>query len=183
MLSCESPRGIRQWANIYRLYLQAFPALERKPFSIILKMYRSGKTHVWYFRQKGKFAGFITTINGESHILLDYLAVSPRLRGQGIGSEILHQMQRRYAGKGVFLEIESAFEEAENKEERLRRRRFYEHCGMKSMEVFAWVFGVKMELMGFDCDLTFEEYSAFYRKHYGKWAAGHLKPAEKQEGL
>ncbi len=183
MLSYEKPIGIRQWANIYRMYLQAFPASERKPFSIIVKMYRSGKSDVWYFRKDGNFAGFAVTINGESYILLDYLAVAERARGTGIGSEILGLMHSRYAGKGVFLEIESPYEPSPDRPQRLRRKHFYEKCGMKSMDVFAWVFGVKMELMSFDCQLTFQEYSDFYRNNYGQWAADHLKPAEKQEGL
>jgi hypothetical protein len=47
------------------------------------------------------------------------------------------------------------------------------------MEVFAWVFGVKMELMGFGCRLSYEQYHAFYRDNYSRWAAEHIKPAEK----
>ena len=119
------------------------------------------------------------TINGEEHILLDYLAVDSRQRGTGIGSEILQLMRRHYAGKGVFLEIESVYEDCGNKDQRIRRKHFYEKCGMTSMEVFVWLFGVKMELMGFDCSLTYEQYHAFYRDNYNQWAADHIQKAEK----
>lgn len=179
MLNYDKPRGIVQWAQIYSLYQKAFPASEKKPFSVILKKYKEGKTDIWRFSRDGRFAGLIITINGENHILLDYLAVDGVQRGTGIGSEILPLMQRHYNGKGVFLEIESVYEECDNKAERLRRKHFYEKCGMESMGVFVWLFGVKMELMSFGCKLSFDEYHAFYRDNYGPWAAGHIKVAEK----
>lgn len=179
MICFSAPKGLRQWAEVYWLYRRAFPGPERKPFSVILNMYRQGKTDVWYFQREGQFTGLAATINGDADILLDYLAVVEKQRGNGIGTEMLHQLCRHYEGKGIFLEIESAFEDCENREERLRRRRFYENAGMKSMDVFADVFGVNMELMGFGCRLTFEEYRAFYRDYYGAWAAEHIRVPKK----
>jgi len=179
LLTFAAPRGLRQWAEIYRLYQKAFPGSEKKPFWMILKMYRKGNSHVWRFARNGSFAGLIITINGEDHILLDYLAVEESQRGTGIGTEILQLMRTQYAGKGVFLEIESVYEDCDNKAERIRRKHFYEKCGMSSMDVFVWLFGVKMELMSFGCRLTFEEYHAFYRDHYNQWAADHIQKAEK----
>ena len=179
MLMYSAPKGLLQWTEVYCLYQKAFPASEKKPFSMIWKMHKKGASHVWRFTREGKFAGIIITINGEKQILLDYLAVDEKQRGTGIGSEILALMRQHYAGKGVFLEIESVYEDCENKAERIRRKHFYEKAGMKSMEVFVWLFGVKMELMGFDCSLTFEEYHAFYRDNYNQWAAEHIQKAEK----
>lgn len=179
MLQYAAPRGLRQWLDIYHLYQKAFPASEKKPFSLIVKMYRKGSSDVWRFTRNGKFAGLIITINGENHILLDYLAVDKAQRGTGIGTQILQLMQKQYSGKGVFLEIESVYEDCENKAERIRRKHFYEKCGMTSMEVFVWLFGVKMELMGFGCCLSYEEYHAFYRDNYNQWAADHIRKADK----
>lgn len=179
MLQYAAPKGLLQWAEVYRLYHRAFPAEEKKPFSIIRKMHRRGVTDIWRFTRNGSFAGLIITINGDRHILLDYLAVAQNQRGTGIGTEILGLMRSRYTGKGVFLEIESVYEDCENKAQRIRRKHFYEKCGMQSMGVFAWLFGVKMELMGFDCKLTYEEYHDFYRVNYGQWAADHIQSAEK----
>ena len=179
LLKYAQPKGLRQWAEVYVLYRRAFPKSERKPFAMIRKMQSKGVSDVWRFTREGKLAGLIITINGDSHILLDYLAVEQHQRGTGIGSEILQLMRQQYAGKGVFLEIESVYEECENKAQRIRRKHFYEKCGMKSMEVFVWLFGVKMELMGFDCQLSFEEYHSFYRDNYNQWAADHIQEAEK----
>ncbi len=179
MLTFAAPKGLFQWMDVYNLYQKAFPASEKKPFWLIVKMFFKGTSDVWRFTRNGKFAGIIITINGEKHILLDYLAVDEKQRGTGIGSEILRLMRSHYAGKGVFLEIESVYEDCGNKAERIRRKHFYEKCGMTSMEVFVWLFGVKMELMGFDCRLTYEEYHTFYRDNYNQWAADHIQKAEK----
>jgi len=179
VLQYAAPRGLQQWADIYKLYGKAFPASEKKPFSMIVKMYRKGASDVWRFTRNGNFAGLIITINGSDHVLLDYLAVEEKQRGTGIGTEILRQMRQQYPGKGVFLEIESVYEDCTNKEERIRRKHFYEKSGMKSMDVFVWLFGVKMELMGFDCRLTYEDYHTFYRDNYNRWAADHIQKAEK----
>lgn len=179
MLQYAAPKGLLQWAEIYRLYQEAFPASEKKPFSMILKMHRKGASDVWRFTRDGEFVGLIITINGDEHVLLDYLAVEKERRGTGVGTEILQLMRQQYSGKGVFLEIESVYEDCDNKAERLRRKHFYEKCGMKSMEVFVWLFGVKMELMGFDCRVTYEEYHRFYRDNYNEWAAKHIQKAEK----
>lgn len=179
MLQYAAPKGLRQWADVYKLYQKAFPRSEKKPFSVILKKYQEGKTDIWRFTRNGRFAGIIITINGTEHILVDYLAVEEHQRGSGIGSEILPLMRRHYAGKGIFLEIESVYEDCENQAERIRRKHFYEKCGMQSMEVFVWLFGVKMELMGFDCRLTYQQYRDFYRVNHSQWAAEHIQSAEK----
>lgn len=179
MLQYAAPKGLKQWAEVYRLYQKAFPKSEKKPFAIIRKMFKKGVTDIWRFTRNGKFAGLIITINGQNHILLDYLAVDESQRGTGIGSEILPLMRSHYAGKGVFLEIESVYEDCENKAERIRRKHFYEKCGMESMNVFVWLFGVKMELMGFGCKLTYQDYHGFYRDNYGQWAADHIQEAQK----
>jgi alpha-beta hydrolase superfamily lysophospholipase len=62
MISLEAPRGLSDWWKLYRLYISAFPPAERKPFSIIWKMYREGRSQVLCLRQDGMFAGLMTTI-------------------------------------------------------------------------------------------------------------------------
>ena len=178
-MDIKNPSGFLDWCKIYRLYQSAFPASEKKPFSMIRSMQKKGKSDVWYCVENGKFAGLVITINGPDEILLDYLAVAKNRRGQGIGSKMLKKMREQYAGKGVFLEIEIVDEAAENYEERKRRKQFYLKNGMTPMSIFVELFGVDMELLGFDCSLTFEEYHDFYRDNYNTWAAEHVKPMRK----
>ena len=175
-LSMEKPRSPAQWLRLYRLYRSAFPREERKPFSVIVRMYRTGKTDVWCICRDKRVLGMVSTVNGGNLVLLDYFAVDRACRGQGLGSEALAMVQQIYAGQGLFAEIESTRELAPNRALRLRRKEFYIRGGMEPLNVFADVFGVKMELLGSRCRIDFAGYRSFYEVHYSPWAAKHILP-------
>lgn len=168
------PNGVTHWARIYRLYRSAFPKAERKPFTLIRRMQREGKTDIWCCESGGKFAGLAITINGPQQILLDYLAVDPKHRGGGIGSGILRELQQIYTDRHIFLEIESVWEDVPDRETRLRRKRFYISNGFTPMNVMIRLFGVKMELLSTGCKLNYEQYHSFYRDNYNSWVAEHI---------
>ena len=165
------------WLRLYKLYRQAFPAFERKPFSIIRSMQKKGKSDVWYFEKDGRFAGLVFTINSDNVILIDYLAIVTSRRGEGIGSEIITQLQDYYPDKGIFVEIESVFDKCENIDERMRRKQFYLNNDMIPMKVMVVLFGVEMELLGLNCCLTYDEYYSFYKDNYEDFAAKNIKKA------
>lgn len=167
-----------QWLRIYRLYLSAFPRAERKPFSMIRRMTKLGKTDTWYISCDGCFAGLGITINGRDRILLDYFAVAKACRGQGIGGRSLKALMEQYRDKGFFLEIESTLEAAPNLEQRKQRKRFYLSCGLRELGVQAELFGVNMELLGVRCSLDYTAYRNFYRDNYSQWAADHIHPVK-----
>ena len=157
------------------LYRNAFPRSERKPFSRITSMAKAGRADLWTIRMDGRFAGLAATVNGPDIVLLDYFAVKRSLQGRGVGSSALLQLERAYADWGFFVEIESTLEEADNREQREKRKEFYVNCGMVPMNTEADVFGVRMELLGIRCRLDLAGYRAFYRDHYSPWAAEHIK--------
>lgn len=174
-------RSRLDWLRIRLLYRRAFPSTERKPFRMITSMWKKGKTDVWCFRKGGRFAGFASTINSDALILIDYLAVPEKLRGQGVGSAALAMLCEAYPEKGLFVEIESPYEETANQAERWRRRRFYERCGFLPSRTMADVFGVKMELMCHGCSVDFSTYHDFYCTQYSAWAGEHILPADYPE--
>lgn len=163
---------------IFCLYRAAFPRSERKPFGRITAMVKLGRADLWTIREDGAFAGFAATVNAPELILLDYLAVSKKYRGCGIGTAAMQALMRHYRDRGVFVEIESTSENAENLPERQKRKQFYVNCGMEPMGTEADLFGVRMELLGVRCHLSFDEYRSFYREHYSPWAAEHIKEVQ-----
>lgn len=175
-ITLSPPNTILLWVQIFRLYQHAFPVSERKPFSIIVNMYRKGKTDLWCIRKGRQFAGFASTVNGDSLILLDYFAVTPHLRGCGIGRTALLQLMKHYSGQGLFVEIENAAQPGADQSQRIRRKAFYLQCGMEDLKVTATVFGVRMELLGVRCQLDFPAYKDFYHTYYSPWAAEHIQP-------
>ena len=169
------PRRLIETLKIRLLYRSAFPKCERKPFSIITNMAKRGKTDLWYFEKDGKFVGMCDTINGSDTILIDYLAVAKNKRGIGIGTEMLSDMLSYYKDYGVFLEIEEVDPTHTNNDERVRRREFYLRSGFKPMNTFVKLFGVNMELLGANCQLSFDEYHDFYLTNYSKFAYDNIE--------
>ena len=98
--------------------------------------------------------------------LLDYLAIAPEYQGGGAGSSTLRELRERYGRGSLVVEIETTLGEeaaqAENAEERLRRKRFYLRNGMKTMDFVVNLFGVEMEILTFGRTVTFEEYYGIY---------------------
>lgn len=178
VIQMKKPEGFTRWLQLYCLYRTAFPRSERKPVSMILKMYKKGVTDIWCLEREGKFAGLAITINGPDLILLDYFAVSAAHRSEGIGSAALPALMAHYHDKGFFLEIESALEDAPNKIQRERRKAFYLSCGLQELGATACLFGVNMELLGVRCELDYDKYKVFYRDNYNQWAADHITPTK-----
>ena len=172
------PRRIADWLALYRLYRTAFPRAERKPAWVILQQYQKGKMDIWCLQQSHGFRGLAITINGDRQILLDYLAVEKRWRGCGIGTGALAALRQHYEGKDVFLEIESVFEDVPDLSMRQRRKAFYLRSGLKPMEVMVYLFGVKMELLGYGDPISYAQYHRFYTENLGSWVASHIQPAE-----
>ncbi len=177
-ISLKRPDVFVDWVRLYMLYVQAFPVSERKPWSMIRKMYRKGKTDIWCLLSGGKFVGLVITVNGPDVILLDYFAICKSCRGQGVGTVALKAIREKYRDKGLFLEIESTLEPNPDLSVRLRRKKFYLSCGLQEMHTTAFLFGVKMELLGTGCHLDFAQYKAFCRDNYNSWVADHITPAD-----
>lgn len=171
----QKPRTAQDWLSLQWLYLRAFPREERKPFVAIRRMFREGRADVWCIRSHGKFVGMATTVNGAELILVDYFAITEKSRGRGIGSGALDCLLSVYGDKGVFLEIESTQSPGQGRELRLKRKAFYQACGLESLNVHARVFGVPMELLGIRCKMDYRAYRDFYRDNLSPWAAEHLE--------
>ncbi len=109
------------------LYRAAFPKEERLPFWVLqfLTVQRSVVCTAYF--EGDKFCGFAYTVTSGDLLFVLFFAVCESLRGQGVGSAILSQMKEK--GKTVILNIEPPDENAENYEERLCRKRFYEKNG------------------------------------------------------
>ena len=177
-ISLVKPAGFVDWVDLYKLYLEAFPASERKPWGMICRMYRKGRTDIWCLVCGGKFVGLAMTINGPDVILLDYFAICKSCRGQGMGTAALKAILNQYRDKGLFLEIESTLEPCPDLAMRQRRKKFYLNCGLQQMHTTAFLFGVKMELLGVGCHLDFGQYKAFCGDNYCCWVADHITPAD-----
>ena len=164
-------RSTKDWRDIKKLYKRAFPLNEKKPFWLIRNKFETGQADVWVLDRNGEFSGLAITMNGDDLVLLDYFAVRADKRGCGIGSEALEALQEQYGDRRFFLEIESVDKQSSKLAERQRRKKFYLANRMQELGVEVKLFGVDMELLGHNCEVSFEEYRNLYLITYGNWAA------------
>ncbi|MBQ2881842.1 MAG: GNAT family N-acetyltransferase [Clostridia bacterium] len=154
--------------ELKELYIEAFPKEERKTFTFIEQLKKEGKCIVHTFIENENFVGLAIVLSDEKYALIDYLAVSPKVRSLGIGSKILNELKKRYKGKCLFLERETILKNCENPEQRKRRRDFYLRNEFSNSEVYVNVYSVEMTLMTYQNNITFEEYSQFLKKTLGE---------------
>lgn len=163
--------------EVRRLYEASFPKSEKKPFGFIMKKRKKGFFDVLSIEDDEKhFCGLAIMMLSGGRALLDYLAIAPHCQGTGLGSRSLQEIRERYGEDKVVVEIESTLEldgvsegeaadttEKGAADERLRRKAFYLRNGMVTMDFQVVLFGVKMEILTFGSELTFEQYQAIYR--------------------
>ncbi len=165
----------KEWSRLEQLYTEAFPDNERKPFSMIREKHREKQTDVWVIEEAGEFSGLAITMNSGDLVLLDYFAICAEKRGKSLGGASLRVLFEKYKGKRFFLEVESLAVPADNQEERRRRKQFYLNNGMRELGVCARLFGVEFELLGYECEVSFQEYFALYDDIYGSYASRFLE--------
>lgn len=144
---------------VHALYEEAFPEIERKPFSLMEELSARGKMEMLAIVEDGAFLGLVINMMAGKTALLDYFAISPQQRGGGIGSRSLKLLLERFRDQKYIFEIEMQDASADNAKERERRKAFYLRNGLKETGVFANVYGTDFELLTPDGELSYEEYT------------------------
>ncbi len=83
--------------------MEAFPKAERKPFSAIRRSVNKGKALLLTAVENEVLQGFVTVIPYKNMAMVDYLAVSSKIRGRGTGSKIMQEVCRDGGLSGRFF--------------------------------------------------------------------------------
>ena len=163
------------------LYESTFPPIERKDLDYMLTGEKAHAHDVLVISTPDRpMAGLVITVSHADLPLLVYFAISPDLRGQGLGHAVLpliRDLVRKRRGGHFFLEIETPpplcipRDPCDNAEQRVRRKAFYASTGMVETGVRAFIYGNDMELLAFPEDaeaITFAGYDALLRATFPK---------------
>lgn len=138
------------------LYEVSFPAAERKDLDSLLTGAHADRYRVLVARTPDRpVAGMVITATHGDLAMLDYLAVHPDLRGQGLGHAILPLAKAQFPDKHFFLEIEHPTEDCDNLPERVRRKHFYLSAGLAETGIQARIYGTVMELLAYPDDTPY----------------------------
>ena len=149
--------------KIQELYLTAFPANERKPFSLILQKCSESSMEILKIEdESNNFVGLVIMILYKNLAILDYFAIDENMRNLGYGSHVLSLLNKRYSDKCMILEIEDPDVSSDNTAERIRRKGFYLRNDMTLMPFRVNLFGVEMLILTNGKSVTFEEYHEIF---------------------
>ena len=151
------------------IYVNAFPPEERAPFRRVWKQAERGKADFRGIFVRERCCGFTYAVSYKDIVYFFYFAIDPRVRGRGIGTRALKEVMRRYQGKRFFLALEPLDPEAKNYEERVRRHRFYESCGLVDLPHQLSEAKVVYSLMGTGEEIHPEEYRELMDYHLGRF--------------
>ncbi|MCD8368199.1 MAG: GNAT family N-acetyltransferase [Clostridiales bacterium] len=173
---------------VYKKHIREdFPRGERRPLFAMERMQKAGRYDCYGYYQEDSLVAYACYIltQSSSYALLDYFAVVPELRGHGIGSRFLRDLNGTVSAKcGVFIEAESP-DSAKTEEERQireRRIRFYLSNGAGRTTSRCLLFGVDYNILFIatndtadkkDAEQLHHAVEALYRELYGR-ACGKL---------
>lgn len=154
--------------DIHGLYESAFPASEKKPFSMIISGQEQGLVEILAVEEEDRFLGLAIMAKTGDRVLLDYFAIADNVRGMGAGSAALHALKDRYHGMRLIIEIESTSckDEAERLL-RMRRKKFYRRNGFTMLPYCIDLWGTEMEMLSNGMPCPFEEYLDIYTTAFG----------------
>ncbi len=122
-------RNLKEFKLVKKLYSKAFPKAEQDPFLQLRFLAWRKKAHFYSIYCDNEWVGLTWIAPYKNVVFLNYIAISQEHRNKGIGSAVLEELKNRYPDKKIFLNIEEPDEKAENNEERIKRKQFYERNG------------------------------------------------------
>ena len=154
--------------EVHALYETAFPASEKKPFSMIVSGQGTGLVEILSLEENNRFLGLAIMAKAGDRVLLDYFAIADEVRGHGAGSAALQALRERYQGMRIIIEIEST--KCEDEEElalRTRRKKFYLRNGFTMLPYYIDLCGTEMEMLSNGQPCPYEEYLDIYTTAFG----------------
>jgi GNAT superfamily N-acetyltransferase len=131
----ESSEG-EAFRQLYAIYAASIAAREQKREGWIAAMIGTPEYRVWVAKAGGVVRGFsiLFVPAAGGFALLEYMAVAPDQRNQGLGAELFRRTVEDAATPGgrklpVLLEIDSDREASSDRAIRTRRERFYRRLG------------------------------------------------------
>lgn len=137
----------RKNKRVKEIYMEAFPKKERMSYWMMLLMAKMEHTDFLAAYDGDKVCGLVYMAVVDKITFIMFLAVDSRVRSKGCGSQILSCVQERYPDNAIIVSIERCDEDAENREQRLRRKRFYLDNGYQETGYLAELSKVKQEIL------------------------------------
>lgn len=161
-------KNFDDFADIKSLYKSSFPRNEQTPMFMLLNGARTGKAKFNAYYDKDLFAGFTyTTVHGDI-TCVQYLVVNTNYRSKGYGAKILEAVKEMHPQNRIALTIEKLDSDAENNEQRIKRRQFYIKNGYEPIGKVLRIFGADYEILSCNGVCSAEEFLQVSKNTLGR---------------
>ena len=143
MRAVSVTKNFADWDRLERLAKEAFPPEEYLAPDQILQI--NGLDFLALY-EKENFIGFMVVRSEGKLCYLFFLAIDPACRSAGYGGQALRLLRELYPGKQQVVDFERVDENAANREQREKRRRFYLRNGYRETGKFLFYQGVDYEI-------------------------------------
>lgn len=161
----------KQDKNIFRdfsaLYKEAFPKEERAPLFFLKAKAKKKVSDCFGIYDEDTFVGLLNLIYHKDIVFVFYFAVRADLRGKGYGTRILDALKEKFPARRLILTIEDPDEPCENREQRQKRKAFYQKncfaaCGYPMIEK-----GIAYQALSFGGQVSADELQALLKAYMG----------------
>ena len=104
---------------------ESFPPSERMSFDKIFDFASYTNTDILGIYDDGNPIGFTVILQNEECGYVYYIAIDSHIRSKGYGSAAIQKIMEEYSELQLILDFEVINENAENNEQRIRRKNFY----------------------------------------------------------
>ena len=133
---------------------QSFPDNERIEIDDMFSFSEKSGREVLGIYTNDKFSGFIITIKYGKCVYICYFAVCPEKRSQGIGGQALKMLKEYYPDCQIVVDFEAPDENADNNQQRIRRRNFYYRNGFFETGYYQFYMNTEFEIACSDTDFN-----------------------------
>lgn len=130
-----------------RINREAFPPSEYMPFDEVFDLAEQTNTDVLGLCDDGTPVGFIVFLKNESCGYIFFLAIDKAHRSKGYGSRALKLLANEYPKLQIILDFEELDPNAENYEQRVRRKAFYLNNGFCETGHYTLLRGERFEVV------------------------------------
>lgn len=150
----------KELLEINDLYTSSFPENERKSLLFLLKENQSiGEIYYFY---EDSFVGFACLLCSNDIYHIIYVSIIDALRDKGYGSRIVQTICKMKEGNRVIVDIEKEDINANNNQQRIKRKQFYLKNHFEETDVkYRWHYD-NYEILSYGGNITHYEFNAFF---------------------
>ncbi|MFY8282683.1 GNAT family N-acetyltransferase [Pseudoalteromonas sp. SSMSWG5] len=164
------------YSKVIALYKEAFPGAQRIPAWFLRYKLKKGKAGFNILYEADTWIGLIYATEYKDIVFVQFLAISESFRSDGYGSKVMDSMKYMHSGKRIVLNIEELDEQAENYQQRIKRKAFYEKNGFSSSGYIVKEPAERLEMLILGGNISKEEIEAMYKNLFGYILGFFIRP-------